>query len=199
MTVLPIIQPSNPILRKKAIKVTSFDKKFQLLVDDMIETMLDAPGVGLAGPQIAQSKRIIVVHLPEDEEEYGDDAGVLYAVANPKIIKTSKKLVSGVEGCLSIPGYLGDVMRHEMIVVTGQDRYGKDIRIKSKGWLARVFQHEIDHLDGQLFIDIADDVWKIGQDDEEVPLEDGELKPWSADAVAQQKAIDAEKAEADKE
>lgn len=169
MAVLPIIQPDNPILRKKAIKVVSFDTKFQQLVDDMIETMLDAPGVGLAAPQVAESKRVIVVRLPDDEEsrkEYGDDAGVLYVLVNPKIIKTSKNMVDGIEACLSIPGYYGEVDRYEMVVITGQDRYGKDTRIKAKGWLARVFQHEIDHLDGQLFIDIANEVWTAKEMDE---------------------------------
>jgi len=194
MTVLDIIQPDNPTLRKKAIKVSSFDKKFQMLVDDMIETMLDAPGVGLAGPQIAESKRIIVVHLPEDEEEFGDEAGVLYAVANPKIIKTSRKIVNGVEACLSIPGYAGEVDRHEMVVITGQDRYGEDIRIKAKGWLARIFQHEIDHLDGQLFIDIAHKIWRL-EDESEADNTKPEIRPWDAEVVKLQKEREAEEAE----
>jgi len=172
MAILEVIQPDNPILRKKAIKVTSFDDKFQTLVDDMVETMIDAPGVGLAAPQVAISQRLIVVRLPdtteEDREEYGELAGKLYVVANPKIIKSSKEMVSGVEGCLSIPGILGDVDRHESVVVTGQDRDGKPTRVKAKGWLARVFQHEIDHLDGQLFIDIADKVWQMSEEDSEV-------------------------------
>lgn len=166
MAVLDIIKLENPILRKKAIKVTTFDTKLQKLVDDMIETVLDAPGVGLAAPQVAESKRLIVVRLPDDEDakkEYGKEAGVLYVVANPKIIKTSKTMVPGIEACLSIPGYFGEVDRHEEVVITGQDRNGKDIRIKPKGWLARVFQHEIDHLDGQLYIDIANDVWRADE------------------------------------
>ena len=167
MPILDIIQPDNPILRKKAVKVTSFDKKFQELVDNMIETMLDAPGVGLAGPQVAENKRVIVVYLPDDEDEDTDGSGKLYVVANPKIIKTSKDTVSGVEGCLSLPGYAGEVDRYEMVVVTGQDRDGKDFRIKARGWLARIFQHEIDHLDGRLFIDIATKIWPLPDGDEE--------------------------------
>ncbi len=168
MAIRDIIRLDNPILRKKARKVTSFDAKFQTLVDDMIETMIAAPGVGLAAPQVAVSQQLIVVRLPDDEkarEEFGDDAGVLYAVANPKIIKASKERVEGVEACLSIPGFFGDVDRHEMVVVTGQDRHGKPFRIKAKGWLARVFQHEIDHLDGRLFIDIANRVWEAEPED----------------------------------
>lgn len=162
MTILEIIQPDNPILRKKAVKVTSFGSKFQKLVDDMEETLLDAPGVGLAAPQVAVSQRLILVRLPDDEdgqEEFGDEAGKLYVVANPKITKTTKEMVNGIEACLSIPGYFGEVDRHEGIVITGQDRHGKDIRIKTTGWQARVFQHEIDHLDGQLYIDIANEIW----------------------------------------
>jgi peptide deformylase len=131
----------------------------------MVDTMLDAPGVGLAAPQIAVSQRIIVVRLPDDEEsreEYGDQAGVLYDVVNPEIIKSSREVVEGVEACLSIPGYLGRVDRHESVLVRGQDRYGKEIRIKARDWLARVFQHEIDHLDGILYIDKAIEVWRAG-------------------------------------
>ncbi len=176
MTVLEIIQPDNPVLRKKAIKVQSFDAKFQKLIDDMIETMMDAPGVGLAAPQIAVSQRVIVVRLPDDEEskkEYGKEAGVTYVVANPKIIKESRAMVEGVEACLSIPGYFGEVDRHESIVITGQDRHGKPIRIKAKNWLARVFQHEIDHLDGQLFIDIANKVWRAEDMEMEEEAADG--------------------------
>ncbi len=172
MAVLEIIQPDNPVLRKKAHKVTSFDSKFQKLVDDMVETLLDAPGVGLAAPQVAVSQRLIIVRLPDDEEsrdEYGDQAGVLYVVANPEIIKASKNLVEGVEACLSIPGYYGSVDRHESIVIKGLDREGKPIRIKAHDWLARVFQHEIDHLDGQLYIDIATEVWKARPEDAEQP------------------------------
>lgn len=174
MTLLNIIQPDNPILRKKAVRVQSFaDKKFQQLIDDMVETMIAAPGVGLAAPQVAVSQRLIVVRLPdateEDRKEYGDKAGVVYAVANPKIIKTSKQMVKGVEGCLSLPGLLGEVERHESVVVTGQDRHGKDFRIKAEGWLARVFQHEIDHLDGILFTDRTDHVWQQEDEDEPEP------------------------------
>ncbi len=170
MTIRSIIQPDNTILRKKAIRVQSFDHKFQTLVDDMVETLLEAPGVGLAAPQIAVSQRLIVVRLQDDEDsvkEFGDLAGKLFVVANPEIIKKSKELVEGVEGCLSIPGYIGLVDRYESIVITGQDRKGKAIRIKANGWLARVFQHEIDHLDGRLYIDIAKKVWQPRDEEED--------------------------------
>lgn len=173
MAVLPIVQLDNPILRKKAIKVTRFDDKLQKLIDDMIETVIDAPGVGLAAPQVNVSLRLIIVRLPDDEdsrEEYGKHAGVTYVVANPKIIKTSKTVVDGVEACLSIPGLYGDVERFESVVVTGLNRYGKEFRIKAEDWLARVFQHEIDHLDGRLYTDIASKVWRAGErQPEDVP------------------------------
>ncbi|MBE2268252.1 MAG: peptide deformylase [Anaerolinea sp.] len=169
MAIRDIIKPDNPILRKKAHKVTNFGSDFQKLADDMVETMIKAPGVGLAAPQVAVSQRLIVVRLPDDEEskkEYGDQAGVVYVLANPEIIKASKEMVEGVEACLSIPGYFGKVDRHESVTVRGQDRTGKEIRIKAKGWQARVFQHEIDHLDGRLYIDIASDVWREDEKDD---------------------------------
>jgi peptide deformylase len=170
MALREIIQLDNPLLRKKAHKVVNFGKNFQTLVDDMVETMLEAPGVGLAAPQVAVSHRLIVVRLPDDEEgkkEYGDQAGVLYVVANPEIIKSSKEMVEGVEACLSIPGFFGKVDRHESITVKGLDRHGEPIRIKAKGWQARVFQHEIDHLDGKLYIDIASEVWEAKRSEPE--------------------------------
>ncbi len=170
MAILEIITMPEAILRKRAIKVMDFGADFQKLVDDMLETLLAAPGVGLAAPQVAVSQRLILVRLPdntdEDREEYGEHAGKLYVVANPKIVKASKKMVSGVEGCLSLPNLLGEVDRHESIVLTGQDRYGKDFRLKADGWLARVFQHEIDHLDGILYIDRTDKVWEPKKEDE---------------------------------
>jgi peptide deformylase len=168
MAIRKIVGIEHPALRKKALKVSNYDAKFQELVDNMVETLNDAPGVGLAAPQVAVSQRLIVVRLSDDEEskkEYGAQAGVLYVVANPKIIKASKEMVEGTEGCLSIPGYYGDVERHKQVVVTGNDRRGADIRIKADGWLARVFQHEIDHLDGRLFTDLAKDLWRVEKDE----------------------------------
>lgn len=176
MPLLDIITPKNAILRKEAEVVKDFnDTELQTLIDNMIETMLDAPGVGLAAPQVAESKRLIVVRLPEDEqskEEYGEDAGVLYVVINPEITKTSREMLEGTEACLSIPGYFGRVDRHSQIIVKGYDREGNPIKIKAKGWLARVFQHEIDHLNGILFIDRAKELWReIHEDDDfEDPL-----------------------------
>lgn len=164
MAIRTIVGLDHPILRKKAHKVNDFGGSFQALIDDMVQTLIDAPGVGLAAPQVASNQRVIVVRLPDDEEsqkEFGGDAGRLYVVANPEIVKASKQIVEGVEACLSIPGFAGKVDRHEAVLVKGLDRSGKPTRIKAQDWLARVFQHEIDHLDGKLYIDIANDVWEV--------------------------------------
>jgi peptide deformylase len=170
MTVREIITPQNPILRKKARKVTKFDDpKLQALIDDMVATVIEAPGVGLAAPQVAANQRVIVVRLPDDEQakqEYGEEAGVLHVVVNPEIIRASREMVDGIEACLSIPGYFGSVERHVAVTVRGQDRDGKPVRIKAQDWLARVFQHEIDHLEGILYIDRATEIWRATKRDQ---------------------------------
>jgi len=178
MALRTIITPENPVLRKKAHKVTRVDDpKLQTLIDDMVETMLDAPGVGLAAPQVEVSQRVIVVRLPDDEEaveEYGDRAGVLYTLINPELVRVSDEMVDGIEACLSIPGYYGNVTRHQAVTVQALDRRGKKVRIKAKDWLARVFQHEIDHLDGVLYIDRATEIWRASEEDE--APEEGEVE-----------------------
>ncbi len=176
MAVLQIIQPDNPQLRCKASRVSDFGADFQALVEDMIETLHDAPGLGLAAPQVARGLRIVMARLPDDEEsmeEFGDEAGKLYVIVNPMITRRGAEMSSGVEGCLSLPGLLGEVERHDSIEVTGQDRHGKPLRLGASGCLARVFQHEIDHLDGILYIDIATRVWRL---EEECALA-GEMTP----------------------
>lgn len=163
MAIRKIVFLDNPILRQKAQRVRVFDSKLHRLLDDMVETVIEAPGTGLAAPQINVGQRVIVVRLPDDEEsveEYGEEAGKVYEVINPEIVKTTREMVDGVEGCLSIPGYWGQVSRHAGVTIRGQDRNGKEIRIKARDWQARVFQHEIDHLNGVLFIDRASEVWK---------------------------------------
>jgi peptide deformylase len=165
MALLEIITPANPILRQKAKKVTTFTPQLKTLTDDMIDTMRVAPGVGLAAPQIAVGLRIVVIEYadepePEDGKEPEPVKPKLFRLINPEIVKTSEEMISGAEGCLSIPGYAGDVMRHQWVHVKAQNLQGKPIKIKADGWLARIFQHEIDHLDGVLFIDKATRVWK---------------------------------------
>lgn len=168
MALKEIITIPNTILRKKARKVTDFGKDFQELVTDMIETMRAAPGVGLAATQVAESQRLIIVEFGDEDDE--EKPAKLFVVANPEVISASEEKVMGIEGCLSVPGLVGEVERHESIVVKGQNRYGKPTRIKASGWLARIFQHEMDHLDGVLYPDRAVRVWKPAPD-EEIPLD----------------------------
>jgi peptide deformylase len=145
-------------LRRKARKVTEFGPDLQTLIDDMVETMRQAPGVGLAAPQVDVPLRVIVVEFGDEENE--DAPLKLYTVVNPDIVRASDETVVGTEGCLSIPNFVGDVERVTQLTVKGQDRRGRPLRLKADGWLARIFQHEIDHLDGVLFTDRATRVWR---------------------------------------
>ena len=162
MTLRKIVTLPEPVLRRKAKAVTTFDKKLQATIEDMVETMREAPGVGLAAPQIGLSERLIVVEYYEKEEdevkaeEKENEEEIpkkVWAMLNPEIVKASEEKVMGVEGCLSIPNLVGEVERHLEIQVKGLNRHGKPMKVKAKGWLARIFQHEIDHLNGVLFID----------------------------------------------
>ena len=164
MTVREIVNLPDPVLRRKARTVTNFDKNLQSLIDDMVETMRDAPGVGLAAPQVGVSERVIVVEYAEPEEvEEGEEPievePKLYVMVNPEIVKSSPDTVMGVEGCLSIPTLVGEVERAEEIRIKGFNRRGQPMKLKVDGWLARIFQHEIDHLDGVVFVDRATRVW----------------------------------------
>ncbi len=176
MTLRTIVTLPDPILRRKAKNVTTFDKNLQTLIDDMIETMREAPGVGLAAPQVGIPERLAVIEYAEEEEE--EEEGTespsrpprpkqLFVIINPEIVKTSEEKVNGVEGCLSIPGLVGEVERHEKLQVKALNRHGKPVKIKAEGWLARIFQHEIDHLNGVLFTDLASRVWKMEPGEEE--------------------------------
>jgi peptide deformylase len=125
----------------------------------MIETMREAPGVGLAAPQVGVPLRVIVVEYGDDEDETIPPK--LYAVVNPEFSRLSSETVMGTEGCLSVPGVLGDVERYESLTVKGLNRRGQPVTIKPSGWLARIFQHEVDHLDGVVFTDRAEKAWKV--------------------------------------
>jgi peptide deformylase len=162
MTLKTIITVPNALLRKKAAKVTNFDKNLKKLIDDMVETMRDAPGVGLAAPQIGILEQVIVVEFGDEEDE--EVPPKLYAVVNPEIVRASEETVFGVEGCLSVPGIVGDVERAHSVVVRGQNRNGKKVKYKLSGWVARIFQHEIDHLSGVLFTDRAERIWQPEED-----------------------------------
>ena len=155
MAQLDIITEGDPRLRQKAIKIRGVDPSLRKLADDMHETMDVAPGIGLAGPQIGVMRRIIVIHLPEDYEEEGDP-DIRLTLLNPEIVKSHGREV-GPEGCLSIPGWYGEVPRAYSVTVKANDLDNRPIRIKAEGVLARVLQHEIDHLDGILFLDRVED------------------------------------------
>src|SRR5690349_22383666 len=176
MTLREIIFLPEPILRRKAKPVTKFDRDLQTLIDDMIETMRDAPGVGLAAPQINIPQQLAVIEYAEgeDDEDVEEDAPPkpkkLYVLINPEIVKVSEEKVMGIEGCLSIPGLVGEVERHESIQVKALNRHGSPVKLKVSGWMARIFQHEIDHLNGVLYTDHATHVWKP-REDEEIELE----------------------------
>jgi peptide deformylase len=154
MEKLEIITPENPILTQKAVPVEKIDQELQTLIDNMILSMRVANGVGLAAPQVGRSLRMAVIETPPDLDDEGEeieDTRNLYVIINPQVIWGSRKQTNGIEGCLSIPGYLGEVSRHQAIRVKALDRQGKPLDLKLKGWTARIFQHEIDHLDGILF------------------------------------------------
>lgn len=138
------------ILRSKSRKVQRFTPKLAAFAESMLETMRNANGVGLAAPQVGVLLRFFVAELPEDEEQ-----GLrreTYIVFNPEIVK-GRGEETGFEGCLSVPGYIGEVTRQEQITVKGLNERGRPVRLRLKGYLARVFQHEIDHLDGVLYTD----------------------------------------------
>lgn len=144
MTVLPICRlPHDNVLRQKAKKVSSIDTSIQHLIDNMIETMQSANGVGLAAPQIGKSLRIIVLQMPGEEPQI---------IINPEIVKRSGEQ-EVTEGCLSVPGYYGEIKRSAEVTVKGKDRHGKAMRIKGTGLMAEALEHEIDHLNGVLYVD----------------------------------------------
>ena len=142
MALLEIITRDNPRLRLKARRVPKVDDSVRRLMDDMVDTMLDAPGVGLAANQVDVQLRVIVMKVDNQ----------LYSLANPEIVRSSGEQI-GYEGCLSVPGYIGEVARAEKVTIKALNRNGKEVRIKGEGLLARAIQHEIDHLDGVLFTD----------------------------------------------
>lgn len=180
VAVLPIRVAGDPILRQKAKRVRTIDDSVQKLIDDMIDTMRDAPGVGLAASQVGVALRVIVMEIPEldDRENAKRD---LYVLINPQIVKRSGERQLD-EGCLSVPGYKGVVPRSTKVTVKGLNREGKEIRIKAEdNLLAEAIEHEVDHVNGVLYIDHLDSI-----DD----LEKLEDEP-TADEAASQDEIEA--------
>lgn len=169
MARLPIVyEGTNPVLRKKSQPVRVVDSLVAQLMDDMVETMHASNGIGLAAPQVGIGKRIIVVDIQEGDPPV--------KMVNPRIVERSGSVV-GLEGCLSIPNVYGEVERAEKIVVKGLDEKGKPIRLDAEGLLARVFQHEVDHLDGVLFTDIAQNIKEYTRQEIEQAEEEGRLEP----------------------
>ena len=151
MAILPMVDYNNPVLRQKAKRVSSIDGAIAQLIDDMVETMREVGGVGLAAPQVGVHLRIAVIELPDEE---------IIVLVNPKIVKRSGERQIE-EGCLSIPGYRGEIQRSEKVTVKGLDRFGREIRIKGEGLLAQAVEHELDHLDGTLYIDHLESIDKL--------------------------------------
>lgn len=147
MAILEIRKYPDEILKKKAEKIETLDGNLQKLIDDMIETMYKANGIGLAAPQVGISKRLIIVDTSPRQENQS-----LIVLINPEIIQSEGEILSE-EGCLSLPGFLTRLKRKERVLVRGTDRKGKEIEIEAEGLLARALQHEIDHLEGTLLID----------------------------------------------
>jgi peptide deformylase len=148
-----IIGEGHPTLRKVAKKVDPkeiADPLFQQLIDDMFATMYDAPGVGLAAPQVNVSKRLFVIDVNDDEHPPA-------VVINPKLEDVEEEIELR-EGCLSVPGMIGEIVRYKRAAVSGLDRHGRKIRIEGEGLVAQCVQHEIDHLNGALYIDRAKNI-----------------------------------------
>ncbi len=143
MAVRPILGFDHAVLREKAKKVSRVDASIVRLLDDLAETMLAAPGAGLAANQVGVALRVCVVKGDENQ---------IHQLVNPELVKGDGVQV-GYEGCLSYPGWVGEVARHETVVVKALNRKGREVRIKATGFTARAFQHELDHLDGVLFTD----------------------------------------------
>ncbi len=168
MAIREIFFADDPRLRQQAKKIKDFGPKLKKLADDMLETMHAASGVGLAGPQIGVMQRIFVAEIPEDEDD--PDSGKPFVLINPEFTKLSDDIEEGQEGCLSIPGWIGLVNRHTALEVKARTVTGKRIKLKATDFLARVFQHERDHLDGILFIDYITEkekLWQVTPEDDE--------------------------------
>ena len=163
MTIRNLTTFPQPVLKQEAQTVEVFDEDLKRLIDDMIETMREAPGVGLAAPQIGVSKRVIVIEFGHEDDDTIPKQ--LFVMVNPEIVDSSAEQVSGIEGCLSVPGVVGEVDRARVVTVTGQNAQGKKIRVRAEGWLARIFQHEIDHINGVLYTDRAEELWQPEQEE----------------------------------
>ena len=169
MAVRPIVTMENPILRQKSKRVSKIDKSLDPLIQDMIDTMRDAPGIGLAAPQIGVPLRVMIIEIE----------GEMTVLVNPEIVKMQGEWEPD-EGCLSIPGYLATVKRAWAVTVKAKNRRGRDVRVKGEGLFGQALQHEIDHLDGILYVDRLEnmnELRKIEGSKRRVRLPDREPEP----------------------
>jgi peptide deformylase len=150
MVIRRILTAEEPILRERAKKVTHFDASLHRLLDDMLETMRDAPGIGLAANQVGVPLQVAVIELEEKVTE----------LINPQIVRSSGEIVDW-EGCLSVPGFVAEIKRAEKVTVKARDRHGKEFRVKGEELFARALQHEIDHLNGVLYIDYLESLEEL--------------------------------------
>jgi peptide deformylase len=162
------------MLHEPSRRVRRIDDRLEELIDDMIVTMREANGIGLAAVQVGVPERVVVIEVPvareEEEERQELPETELYVLVNPEVVEASDELDEGIEGCLSIPGWVGEVERHHTVVVEATDEEGRDVRLEAEGLLARVLQHEIDHCEGVLFIDRIEDpenIWPVEEGTEE--------------------------------
>lgn len=180
MSVREIVFSNESILHEPSRRVRRIDERVEALIEDMIETMREAYGIGLAAVQVRVPEKVVVIEVPGVREGEGEETeepaehspreaeeSELYVLINPEVVRRSEELDEGIEGCLSIPGWVGEVERHHSVVVEAMDRQGRDVRLEAEGLLARVLQHEIDHCEGVLFIDRIEDPEKIW------PVEEG--------------------------
>lgn len=160
MVILPIRKFPDPVLRQKAKRVRDIDDSINRLIDDMIETMHAEPGrAGLAAPQVGVPLRVIIIDQPEAED---------IVIINPEIVRRKGERILD-EGCLSFPGYFGQVTRAEKVTVKGRDRTWKEVRIRADGLLAQVLEHEIDHLNGTLYVDHLESMDELQKIEPEEP------------------------------
>jgi peptide deformylase len=150
MVIRRILTADEPILREKTKKVTDFDASLHRLLDDLLETMRDAPGIGLAANQVGVPLQVAVIEIE----------GKITELVNPKVVRRSGKVVDW-EGCLSIPGFVAEVERSEKVTVQARDRNGREFRVKGDELFARALQHEIDHLNGVLYIDYLESLEEL--------------------------------------
>jgi peptide deformylase len=163
MGIRRILTAEEPILRERAKKVTRFDASLHRLLGDLLETMRDAPGIGLAANQVGVPLQVAVIELEDKITE----------LINPQIVRSTGEVIDW-EGCLSVPGFVAEVARSEKVTVKARDRHGKEFRVKGEDLFARALQHEIDHLNGILYIDYLDsleELVRVGEHTSEVEQE----------------------------